>query len=183
MGLIEAGIMGLTTMAMVVAYVLFIPFVIMYILEEVRGRRTNSRDPQLGAKLITTLFMSIAFQVALIGLTAMVCTIVDERMESDYVRRSALGLLSGGLVAGIYPLLAYRKIADNGHARIARQALGVNALLTGAVAMFATISLFLVMFNEGKLASMVTITLFYIAASRVLLSPLLQPEKAPPPAA
>lgn len=182
MGLIEAGIMGLTTMAMVVAYVLFIPFVIMYILEEVRGRRTNSRDPQLGAKLITTLFMSVAFQVALIGLTAMVCTIVDERMESDYVRRSALGLLSGGLVAGIYPLLAYRKIADNGHARIARQALGVNALLTGAVAMFATISLFLVMFNEGKLASMVTITLFYIVASRVLLSPLLQPEKAPPSA-
>jgi hypothetical protein len=179
MGLIEAGIMGLTTMAMMVAYLLFVPFVIMYVLEEIRGRRSNSRDPQLGAKLVSTLFLSVAFQIALMGLAAFLAGIVDERLGGETLSKNAIGLLVGGLVSGIYPLLVYRKVAGNGHARIARQAFGVNALITGTVATFSTVSFFMVLFNDGKLGAIVAVMLVYIVASRLTMHPLLAAETAP----
>lgn len=176
MGLIEAGVMGLTTMAMMVAYLLFVPFVIMYILEEIRGRRTDSRDPQLGAKLVSTLFLSVAFQIALMGLAAFFAGVVDDRLGGETLTKNATGLLVGGLVAGIYPLLVYRKVAGNGHGRIFRQALGVNALITGTVATFSTVSFFMVLFNDGRLGALISIMLVYIAASRLTLQPLLSAE-------
>lgn len=182
MGLMEAGIMGVTWMAVMLAYVMFVPFVIMYILEEIRGRRAGDRDPQLGAKLVTTLFLSVAFQVALMGLAAFLASIVDERLASETLSKNALGLLTGGLVAGIYPLLAYRKVAGNGHPRIARQALGVNALVTGATATFSTVTFFMVLFNDGRLGAIVAVMLVYIAASRLCLHPLLKPEAPAAPA-
>jgi hypothetical protein len=179
MGLIEAGIMGLTTMALVMTYMLVVPFVIMYILEEIRGRRSNSRDPQLGAKVVSTLFLSVAFQVALMGLAAFIAGVVDDRLGGDTLSKNAMGLLTGGLVAGIYPLLVYRKVAGNGHTRIARQALGVNALLTGSTATFSTVTFFMVLFNDGRLGAIVAVMLVYIAASRLTLHPLLAPETPP----
>lgn len=178
MGFIEAGIMGLTTVVATFGYVLFVPFVIMYVLEEIRGRRAGDRDPQLGAKLISTLFLSVAFQAALAGFAALLAGLVDDRLGGDIVRKNAMGMLFGGLAAGAMPLLVYRKVAGNGHVRFARQALGVNAIITGAAATVAIISTSLVFFNEGGVAAGLVVVVIYVTAALLCVRPLLAPEKA-----
>lgn len=180
MGILEGAVMGLTTMAVMIAYGLVGPFLIVYILEEIRGRRAGDRDPQLGAKLVSTLFLSVAFQVALMGLAAMLAGMVDERIGGETVSKNAMGLLCGGLAAGVLPLLIFRRVAGNGHTRIVRQAYGVNAVLTAAIGTFALVSSFLVLFNEGKVAALLAVDLVYLGAAALCVRPLLPP--APPPA-
>lgn len=178
MGLIEAGIIGMSTTVALLGYVLFVPFVIMYILEEIRGRRAGDRDPHLGAKLVSTLFLSIAFQVALAGLTALLVSLVDDRLGNESVTKNAIGLLFGGVAAGVMPLVVYRRVAGDGHGRFARQALGVNAIITGSVASVALIGTSLVIFNEGRLAAMVTVDVIYGIAAWACVRPLLAADKA-----
>lgn len=178
MGFIEAGLIGMTTVVAMFGYVLFVPFVIMYILEEIRGRRAGDRDPLLGAKLVSTLFLSVAFQVALAGLTAVLAALVDDRIGGETVTKNAIGLLFGGVAAGVMPLLIYRRVAGNGHGRFARQALGINAIITGAVATVALISTSMVIFNEGRLAALITVDLVYAIATMTCVRPLLTPEKS-----
>lgn len=176
MGIIEAGIIGMTTVVALFGYVLFVPFIIMYILEEIRGRRAGDRDPQLGVKLVSTLFLSVAFQAALMGLAGLLAVLVDDRMGSEMVGKNALGLLCGGLAAGVMPLVIYRRVAGNGHARFGRQALGVNAVITGAVATIAIISTSMVIFNEGRLAAALVVDVVYTIAAALCVRPLLAPE-------
>lgn len=178
MGIIEAGIMGLTTMVMVMAYVLIVPFGVMYILEEIRGWRTGARDPNLGARLVSTLFLSVSAQVALAGLAALLAGLVEDQLGGETVRKNALALVFGGIAAGVMPLLVYRRVADDARGTVTRQALGINAIVTGAVATLATVAASLTFFNEGRVAAVVVIMLVYAGATTGFVRPLLSSRPA-----
>lgn len=182
MGILEGALMGLTTMAVMIAYALVLPFVIIYILEEVRGRRSGDRDPHLGAKLVSMLFMSVAGQIALLGLTALLAGMVDERLGGEAISKNAFGLVCGGLAAGVLPLLIYRRVAGNGHDRVMRQAFGVNAIVTLTIGTFAVVSTFLVLFNDGKMAAVLAADLVYLGAAALCVRPLLPPVADAPKA-
>ena len=182
MGILEGALMGLTTMAFMIAYALVLPFLVVYILEEVRGRRSGDRDPNLGAKTVSMLFLSIATQIALLGLTALLAGMVDDRLGGDMVSKNAFGLVCGGLAAGVLPLLIYRRVAGNGHDRVMRQAFGVNAIVTLAIGTSAVVTTFLVLFNEGRIAAVLAADLVYLGAAALSVRPLLPPIADPPKA-
>lgn len=180
MGLLEGAMMGLTTMAVMIAYVMFLPFVIIYILEEIRGRRAGDRDPNLGAKMVSTLFISVAAQIALLGITALLAGMVDDRLGGEMISKNAFGLVCGGLAAGVLPLLLYRRVAGNGHDRVVRQAFGVNAVVTLVIGTFSLVTTFLVLFNDGRLAAMLAADVVYLGASVLAARPLLPPLPTAP---
>lgn len=180
MGILEAGIMGLTTVVMVMAYVLIVPFGVMYVLEELRGWRSGGRDPNLGARVVTALLLSVCAQVALGGLAALIAGFVEEQLGGELVRKNALALVFGGIAAAALPLVMVRRLAEDRRGTITRQALGINALVAGAVTTFAIFATSLAFFNDGKIAALVVVALTYGGATMGFLRPLLAARPAEP---
>lgn len=195
---IETGISALTTTATSIVYLLIIPFLIIYILGEARGWRGGVREPNLGAKLIAALFLSLSFQVAVMGLAAILSEFVHEQTTADrsMISRNAWGLFLGGVVSGLIPAVFYGIAARRGQTKtqssgisllassrdsiVLRQALGINAIIAHAIVTLSVISLFVLLL--GKQTANIWPTLFvaivYAVAAIACLAPLFNPREA-----
>src|SRR5690606_19104941 len=118
-------------------------------------------DPLLGSKVFTTLMMTVAGQLVLAGLAFIAVGLVGDG-DSSFVIKTGFGLELAGLVVGVFPtVLYYTRVRTSAGARIAHQALGLNALLAGIVftAMFVVASQGLV--HSGDVAEPLAVAMIY----------------------
>ena len=131
MGMFEALSMAGTSLAMITLPALLLPFLYIYLLHDYSGRREGKRDPMLGAKVFTTLLMTLCGQLALSGLALIGVAVVTEG-SGEFLTKTGAGLITAGVIVGSYPTFLYfTKVRSPAGANVAHQALGLNALLTG----------------------------------------------------
>ena len=102
-------------------------------------------------------------------------SILIEEMP-DMMTKASMGLITGALVTGIYPLSSYTRKVRFGSNAVERQAAGVNAMLTGLVFMVSTISLCVIIFTgvfgedsagvqEEPIKMLLVLTLVYLVGT------------------
>ena len=122
--------------------VFFIPFLVIYILNKAKP---TPDETSVGAKLFFLLLTSLCFQLLLIGFSMLFISILIEM--PDMTSKAAMGLITGALVTGVYPVSSYIRKVRTGSNAVERQAAGVNAMITGLVFMVSTISLCVIIFT------------------------------------
>jgi hypothetical protein len=133
MGMFEMMTMASSGILMMILPGLALPFLYIYLVHDYAGRREGNRDPLLGSKVFTTLMMTVAGQLMLAGLAFIAVGLASEG-DSSYLIKSGFGLELAGLVIGVFPtVLYYTRVRTVAGARVAHQALGLNALLAGIV--------------------------------------------------
>jgi hypothetical protein len=105
-----------------------LPFLVIYLVHDFIGRRDRSRDPLLGAKLFTTMIMSLGGQLLLAGLATIGVGVTGTGPE-ELTRTGAALALAGVLVAGYPALLHAARLRGTSGARVGHQVLGLNAIL------------------------------------------------------
>lgn len=141
---------------------LLLPFLCIYLLHDYSGRREGRRDPMLGAKVFTTLLMTMSAQIALLGLTIVAVSQVTDISSSEHFAKTGGGLLLAGFLVGVYPTgLYFAKVRSQVGANIAHQAVGLNALLAGVAFMGATVALSQSLFHDANIAELAVIAAIY----------------------
>jgi hypothetical protein len=156
---------------------LAVPFLYIYLLHDYTGRRTGTRDPLLGAKIATTLMMTIGGQLALAGLAMVAISVVGDGDTSGTMKSGFGMLLAGGIVAALPTVLYLTRIRTEGGARVGHQALGLNAILTAAVFTGAVIVACQAVFHDFAVAEALAVALVYgpamvVSFLRLLASPI-----------
>lgn len=131
MGMFEMMAMASSGILMAVLPGFALPFLYIYLVHDYAGRREGNRDPLLGSKVFTTLMMTLAVQLALAGGALVLVSIVGDG-NTDNLFKTGLGFILAGTVVGVFPaVLYYTRVRTHAGARVAHQALGLNALLFG----------------------------------------------------
>lgn len=150
-----------------VALTMFIglPFLLTYVLADVHGKRTNQRDPNLGAKVLLSFLLTLSFQLLLAGATILIARILNDDLGKDAVK-TASGLIVGSGIAAILPALLLRRVATDGCA-ILRRAVGINALMTGMLFVISTVIVCVMLFHEENVAVPASVAFVYGIATAV----------------
>jgi len=171
-GIASAIAMSVLPMIAGLAWVLFIPFMIIYILERSRANRAGEHPGGLGAATIGSLMGTVGWQSLLGGVALLLAHMIEDM--GDSTADTAGGLILGALIASVLPAMILRHAINLGAGRVIRSALGVNAALTGLISMGMTIGLCVAWFNDGeKLGAILAATLVYTIATLVATRPLV----------
>ena len=154
---------------------LIVPFLIVYVLEDLGGRRSGNRDGHLGTKVWLTFLMSVSGQVVLAGVAFLLALMLDESLsrfdEESRLWKTAWGLIVGGLLASSYPIVIHRFcVPRRGPAAVFRKAIGINGFLTGMVftiAIVVTVVLFFQGADSGA-GTAAAIAIVYSVATIIL---------------
>ena len=180
MGFERDLVRGTSIMEPYLAISALLPFGIIYIMGVLRGRN-GDKDPLLGAKVISCLLLTVAFQIFLLGTTIFIETLIDgggDHMRMDeQQRKTAMALCLSGLLVGAYAYYIFRNRASaTGDGQVFRQASGLNAITTGLVAVISLTSFLVAMFNESPfvaVASMFASLVTYGAGHLLCMVPVL----------
>ena len=184
MGFERALVSGTAILVPYLALSALLPFGIIYIMGVLRGRN-GDKDPLLGAKVISCLLMTVAFQIFLLGTTIFIETLLDggggqfgRGMNVDeQQRKTATALCLSGLLVGAYAYYIFRNRASaTGDGQVFRQASGLNAITTGLVAVVSLTSFLVAMFNESTftaVASLFAALVTYGAGHLLCMVPVL----------
>jgi hypothetical protein len=158
---------------------LLVSFLVIYVTGDVTGRREGRRDPLLGAKVFVTLLATVGLQTAMAG-TAMVLGEFFE--EGDYgqaLLNSGGLILGGGIVAAYASMAYYTRLRLYGTHRVLKQAVGLNAIVTGLVFAFSlTVSLHIWLNGSDGLGYPLSFTMVYVVGNIACAVPLLTPPAA-----
>lgn len=161
-GLMEFGL--ISSFVPMLVWMLIVPFVIVYILADVHGRRVGERDPNLGAKVLFSLLLSVCAQIALTGLALFFATLFDSDLDGD-MRKTALALIVAGVSSSAFPIAFWSRLQGMGSFNMGQKALGINAIVTGLVFVTAFTVFVVMLFNGENVGAPLAITLVYGAAS------------------
>jgi hypothetical protein len=141
---------------------LAIPF-LLYAVARWRANRDPVADPQLGLKVALGFFAFAAFQLALLGGTMLVYTVLSSSDDKGRLYRESFGLLvPAGIVLGTHLALLRRTNQDQ-FPNAKRLLLGFNLVITGAVGFIGLVLAFNALFkrgssgDDGRLAGAVTL--------------------------
>jgi len=158
-----------------IAALALIAFALIYILGEAEGRRTGTRDPALGVKIATAMLATIAFQMALLGLTALLTGAFLG--AGRFVSKPAGGMLLGALVAGVLPVSIYlTRLRTRGGYPVGRKAIGLNAIVAGIVFTVVTISFVTMVVSGAEVDGFIAAWLIYGATTVTTLIYLVPPQ-------
>lgn len=185
---------------LILAYALLaflVPFGVIYVLGWTRRMKGQSTESVLGARVLLTLLMSVAVQIALFGAYRMFAESTREKPKSSVYESAAIsakdtlnwdlarGTFWGGIAAALYPtglyVLLRRRMADSD--TVLRSALGVNAIFTGLV-FVASITGLMICWNSEPLKDACNefgaLTGFYLLGSLAFSGSLIFLSLAPP---
>jgi hypothetical protein len=162
----ELLMMGGAAMMIWIIPAVLLPFLYLYLLQDLAGRREGTRDPNLGTQVMLTALMTVGVQLAVGGLAMIAGSIPAE--HGDDIRKTGSGLLLGGLIAGAFPTYIYMtRVRAESVSRIGHKALGLNAAVFGlAFTAIATI-VSIAMFHEEDIGEPIAVAIVYLAASVV----------------
>lgn len=143
---------------------LMLPFLYIYLVHDYAGRRQGDRDPLLGAKVFSTLIMTVAAQLALAGVATVAAAVAGGGPKEFAVKTGAAMALAGIIVGAFPAYLYFARVRTAGGARIGHQALGLNALFAGVAFAIAVVVGCQALFHGEKAAEVVAIALIYGAA-------------------
>lgn len=157
-----------------------LPFLYIYLVHDYAGRRTGQRDPLLGSKIFTTMMMSAGGQLVLGGLAMASISAVGDG-DAEFGVKTGMGMVLAGVLVGALPTALYfTRIHTSGGARVAHQALGLNALLCGMVFMGGVIGLSQEIVHSGNdKAEPALLVLIYGTAMAIMAFRLVQSPIAP----
>ena len=172
------SILGATVAAVAgIAWIALVAFVLIYVFGEMDGRRTGTRDAALGVKVATALLGTISFQIALLGLTALLTGAFSG--AGRFTSKPSIGLLFGALVAGALPVSIYlAKLRGRDGYAVGRKAIGLNAIIAGLIFTVVTVAFVTMIVNGAEVDSLVAAWLVYGAATLVGLLYLIPPRQA-----
>tara|TARA_B100000674_G_scaffold457171_1_gene432406 strand:- start:1553 stop:2152 length:600 start_codon:yes stop_codon:yes gene_type:complete len=162
--MLGAGAGAAGAMVVGILYFMIMVFLIVYVLGHVRRKQGQKHDPFLGSKVMLTLFMSLCFQVVLLGLAA-ILVIASMKQSPKGATDLPLGLMLGAIVAGIFPtVLFFAGIRGRGSADVGRKALGINAIVTGLFSTFGIMALFVMALMDQNVVKVLLFTMVYLLA-------------------
>jgi len=158
--------------------IFLLSFLIIYIVGLFPASRSGEqRDPMLGVKVATFMAISFALQIMLLGSALFLSLLIDQKPELAV--KNGMSLVLGGLLSGIYPVIGYfLRIHGKGDARVLRQSIGVNAIITGLVFVSSvTIATWLMFNSSGGLGRVlvypVSFTIVYFSGNLLCTLPLM----------
>ena len=171
--------------AVTYASILFaLSFLVVYVLGAVRRDKSDNPDRFLGARVFLLMMVSLSFQISLFGLSQTFASAMKEGAVggSSIQRESenrdmdlAIGILLGGLISAIYPTVIYIlvRLRDARKDPVFRSALGLNAIITGALFTVLVTALMIdMMLEQGSTDELVAGTLVYLGGSLLCGIPL-----------
>lgn len=169
------------------AIYLIIAFILVYFAADGQGRRAGDRDPALGARIVTTFLLTITFQTALAGLALFLAAIFEG--GPDMMVKLSIGLVVGAGVGSVLPLVVHKtrlpRLSGAATDRVARKAVGINAVLTGTASTAALMGVTTALIAGGDIQPrMIAVALVYTggAALTVLGVSKGSPATLPPSA-
>ena len=170
---------GLAALVWVAPAMLLVSFLVIYVTGEVTGRRAGRRDPLLGAKVFATLLATVGLQTTLAG----TATVLGEFFEEGDYGQALLDagglILGGGIVAAYASMAYYTRLRLHGTDRVLKQAVGLNAIVTGLVFAFSlTLALHIWLNGRDGLGYPLAFTMVYVAGNIACAVPLLTPPPA-----
>jgi hypothetical protein len=171
--MVGAGAGVAAAMMIGILYFLILVFLIIYVLGHVKGKKEGKEDVFLGSKVMLTLFMSLCFQVVLAGI-ATILMLASMKHTPKGAVDVPLGLLLGGLIAGVYPTVVFfAGIRGRGAARVGRKALGINAIVAGIFSTVGIIAIFVLALLDQRVLEILMFTVVYFLAFVGCASPLV----------
>ena len=159
-------------MAAMLAIYLVVAFVLVYFAADAQSRRSGTRDPAIGGRIVTTFLLTIGFQSALGGLAVFLAGLLDDR---EMPMKIGLGMILGGVLSSIFPLVMHKaKLATLSAGTtdfVGRKALGINAILAGTVSTATLIGASVAIVSGGDLEPMLLgpLIVYTLAAIFVML--------------
>jgi hypothetical protein len=175
--MMSAGFLSVLTgyFLYVAAGFLIVPFLVVYILEDLGGRRSRNRDGFLGPKVWLSFLMSVSGQVVLAGVAFLLALTLDESLfRSDgepMMWKTAWGLVVGGSLASICPIVILLfRVPRRGPVAVYLKALGINGFLTGMVFTIALVVTVVLLFQgaDSGNGTAAAIALAYAIATVIL---------------
>ncbi|MBW3543957.1 MAG: hypothetical protein KY476_27220 [Planctomycetes bacterium] len=164
------GLAGASAIIFSITPALLAAFLVVYILGAVRARAAGP-DPLLGVKVLLTLLISLAFQIVTLGLYLFLAGLFNGNIEAGF--KQGFSLILGGIAGGAYPAIVFlKKVGYDPHEQIQRQAIGLNALLTGLVFVVNVAMVFYLVLNDANVAAAFAAVFAYGAAHTLCLLPL-----------
>jgi hypothetical protein len=175
----ELMMMGGAMVAVWIIPIILLPFLYIYLLQDLVGRRDGTRDPNLGVQIMLTCLMTVGTQVAVIGAALIAASFPAEDPGGDLFK-TGMGLILGGAIGGGFPSFVYLTHARaEGTGRIGHKALGMNAALFGltfsAIATVTSVAAF----HEEKIGEPVAMGLVYLVATVVAVMRLTRSPLPP----
>jgi len=128
---------------------LLLPFLV-YAVARWRAHREPVVDAQLGLKVALGFFALAAFQLALLGATLIVYTVLSNGEDKGEMYRTAFGLLvPAAIVLGVHVAVLGRTNQAQ-FPSVRRLYLGFNLCITGAVGLIALVLAFEALFKRGS---------------------------------
>lgn len=164
------------------AIYLIIAFILVYFAADGQGRRAGDRDPALGARIVTTFLLTITFQTALAGLALLLAAVFEG--GPDMMFKMSIGLVVGAGIGSVLPLVVHKtrlpRLTGTATDRVARKAMGINAVLTGTASTAALMAVTVGLIAGGDIQpAMVAVALAYTGGAVLTV---LGVSKAGPPA-
>jgi hypothetical protein len=153
---------------------ILLSFLVIYVVGDIGGRREGRRDPLLGAKVFLTFLATVGVQTALAAVALLLGEFFETGDYGEALQEAGGWLLGGGIVAAYAAMAYYTRMRLYGTHRVLRQAVGLNAIVTGLVFAFALpVALHTWLNGEGQIAYPLSFTIVYVAANFACASPLL----------
>jgi hypothetical protein len=164
---------GAMMVAMLAIY-LVVAFVLVYFAADAQGRRSGTRDPAIGGRIVTTFLLTIGFQAVLGGLALFLAGILDGH---EMPTKLGIGLVVGGVLSSVFPLIVHKtkltELSGGAADFVGRKALGINAILAGTVSTATLIGASVALVSGGDLEPMLLGPLIvYTVASIFVMLPL-----------
>jgi hypothetical protein len=165
---------GLGGLLWILPGLILVSFLVMYVIGDIAGRRSGRRDPLLGAKVFLTLLATVGFETALAGAALLLGNFFESWDYGNAIKETG-GLILGGGIVGCYgAFLYYARARLYGTDRVLRQAIGVNAIVTGLVFAFALTAALHISLNDSEdLHYPLSFTVVYLGANAACIAPLL----------
>ena len=154
--------------------VLLVSFLVIYVVGDVRGRREGRRDPLLGAKVFVTLLATVGLQTTLAGTATLLGEFFEDGDYGEALKNAGALILGGGIVTTYASMGYYSRLRLYGTHRVLKQAVGLNAIVTGLVFAFSlTAALHIWLNGRGGLGYPLSFTVVYLTANFACAVPLL----------
>lgn len=179
-----------------IALTVLLPFSLIYVMGFLRGKN-GDKDPLLGAKTVSLLVLTIAFQILLIGLSGMLESLLNTILgvergysfrgpDDGWRLKTSAAYCVSALLVGAYGYYTYRFRASlTGDGQVLRQASGLNAISTGIVAIITLTLVLVALFNNtelGDLTRQISLLLVYAIGHLAAMKPVLHNWQAAAPA-
>ncbi len=131
-------------------YIFFtLPFVL-YILARWRQHREPVADPHLGVKVALGYFATAGCQIALLGGTIVLWSLVSKDDDRSHMFRAGFALLVPGLAIWVTHVILLMRTNQREFPGVRRLMAGLNLLFVGAIGLLALVMTFQALFAKGS---------------------------------